>query len=74
MSKTFSAVMHSFLAAALVMMTACNSQWESMPDAELAAKAAECASINDPAPAMIQVCKNYERECQRRRSNGIYAC
>lgn len=59
---------------AAVLITACNDKWAEMPDAELAAKSVECINIRDPAPAMIQVCENYRRECERRRSNGVYVC
>ena len=57
-----------------VFLAGCESKWEKMPDDELAAKNSDCYGMNDPAPAMIQVCKNYKRECERRRSQGIYAC
>jgi hypothetical protein len=57
-----------------LFMSACESKWEKMPDDELAAKASECLNMNDPAPAMIQVCKNYKRECERRRKTGKYVC
>jgi hypothetical protein len=40
----------------------------------LAVKSADCAAVADPSSAMIQVCKNVERECASRRSNGIYVC
>ena len=62
------------LIASAIALTACESKWEKMPDHELAAKSAECYNMTDPAPAMIQACKNYQRECERRRSEGIYAC
>ena len=44
-----------------------------MSDDELADKYTECLNT-DPGPAMAQVCANVERECKRRRKNGIYAC
>ena len=62
------------MASGTVVLAACNEKWSSMSDQELAAKSAECLNMNDPAPAMIQVCKNYRRECERRRSNGVYVC
>ena len=57
-----------------LLLTACESKWEVMPDDELATKSSECLNMNDPAPAMIQVCKNYKRECERRRKTGRYVC
>jgi hypothetical protein len=59
---------------AAVLLTACDSKWKQMPNDELAAKSVECFNLSGPAPAMIQVCKNYKRECERRRENGIYVC
>ena len=67
-------VLTSFFISTLVLITACESKWQKMPDDQLAAKSAECASIADPSSAMIQVCKNYQRECERRRKNNIYVC
>lgn len=57
-----------------LFLSACESKWENMPNDELAAKSVECFNMNDPAPAMIQVCKNYKRECERRRENGVFVC
>ena len=57
-----------------VLLAACESKWNKMSDDEIAAKSSECAAIADPSSAMIQVCKNVERECERRRANGIYVC
>lgn len=60
--------------SSVVFLSACESKWEKMPNDELAAKSVECFNLIDPAPAMIQVCKNYKRECERRREKGIYVC
>jgi hypothetical protein len=57
-----------------IFLSACESKWSKMPDDELAAKSAECMAESNPSTARIQVCKNYERECERRRSKGIYVC
>jgi len=62
------------LVAAVVSLTACESKWGKMPDDELIDKSAECLNISDPGAAMIQVCKNIKRECERRREIGIYLC
>jgi hypothetical protein len=74
MKSSFKFITYPLLLVGFVMLSACESKWESMPDDELAAKNSECFGIDDPAPAMIQVCKNYKRECERRRTQGIYAC
>lgn len=63
-----------YLLPMLVLLSACESKWDKMPDDVLAAKYSECLNMNDPAAAMIQVCKNYKRECEKRRERGIYAC
>ena len=63
------------LLVSAVMLAACGgSKWEAMEDDVLAAKSAECMGVGDPGAAMIQVCKNVTRECERRRANGIFAC
>lgn len=64
----------SLFLISLTLLAACESKWEKMPDHELAEKAAECLYMNSPGPAQIQVCKNYRRECERRREKGIYVC
>jgi hypothetical protein len=60
--------------APLMLLAGCEREIESMPDNELAAKYSECLTMNDPAPAMIFACKNYKRECERRRKKGRYVC
>ena len=74
MKPTLRSVIYPLVLGTTVFLSACESKWEKMPDDELAAKNAECYTIDDPAAAMIQVCKNYKRECERRRSEGIYVC
>lgn len=68
------ALLNAMLIASVILITACESKWTKLADDQLAAKAGECASIADPSSAMIQVCKNTQRECERRRDNGIYVC
>ncbi|MFA7554888.1 MAG: hypothetical protein WCY88_11610 [Spongiibacteraceae bacterium] len=74
MSKSCASILSPLLLSSVVLLSACESKWEAMPDYELAAKQSDCLAIADPGPAMIQVCKNYQRECERRREKGIYAC
>lgn len=64
----------SALLSSAVLLAACESKWQKLPDDQLAAKAGDCAAIADPSSAMIQVCKNVTRECERRRDNGVYIC
>lgn len=58
----------------LSLLVACDSKWSKMPDDELAVKSSECAAEVSKSSARIQVCKNYERECSRRRDQGAYVC
>lgn len=74
MNAAFKPLRYPLLIIGMVFLTACESKWENMPNDELAAKSVECFNMNDPAPAMIQVCKNYKRECERRRENGVFVC
>jgi hypothetical protein len=73
-SRFFYAGLRLLLLTCTLFMAACESKWEKMPDDELAEKASECLNLNDPGPAMLQVCKNYKRECERRRKTGKYVC
>lgn len=75
MRKPLQTVLHCGLIFSAVWLAGCESKWEKMPDDELAVKAGDCLNMNDPAPAMIQVCKNYKRECERRLADtGRYVC
>ena len=62
------------LVASAILLTACDNKWTIMPDDELAQKSSECMSETDPSTARIQVCKNIERECARRRTQNNYTC
>jgi hypothetical protein len=74
MYDKFSSWLQVLMVMTAVFLTACENKWEQIPDDQLAAKASECASEDDPSSAMIQVCKNYARECERRRELGFYIC
>ena len=74
MTKALKPLIAPLIVASSIALTACESKWEKMPDDELAMKSSKCLGVSDPAPAMIQVCKNYARECERRREEGIYVC
>lgn len=67
-------LINASLLAVAVFISGCDSKWEQMTDEQLVAKTSECMSIADPSSAMIQVCKNYARECERRRGLGVYVC
>ena len=72
--NTMKSALSAMVITSAVLLAACESKWNKMSDDEIAGKSSECAAIADPSSAMIQVCKNVERECERRRSNGIYVC
>ncbi|WP_339671241.1 hypothetical protein [Dasania marina] len=67
-------ILTSALLTSVILLSACDSKWQKLADDQLAAKSSDCAAIGDPSSAMIQVCKNVARECERRRENGVYAC
>lgn len=73
MPKKLLSKIHLPLLVSAILLSGCDNKWENMPDDELAAKSSDCYG-DSLSSAMIQVCKNYERECERRRSNGIYIC
>lgn len=59
----------------MLLLGGCGSPLEHLSDNELRDKMRECRSVNSPAPAMIQACKNYKAECDRRREElGNYVC
>lgn len=64
------------LIAALVLLTACegNSKMRQMSNAELAGKRDECLRTNPSSPGKVTACENIRKECERRRSEGNYAC
>ena len=73
MPKRFLSKVYLPLLVLAIFLSGCDNKWEDMPDDELAAKSSDCYG-DSLSTAMIQVCKNYERECERRRSKGIYIC
>ena len=60
--------------ATVILLIGCENKWTTMPDDQLAHKSSECMSETDPSTARIQVCKNIERECARRRTENNYTC
>lgn len=64
----------SVLVVSVILLTACDNKWTTMPDDELAQKSSDCMAETSPSTARIQVCKNIERECSRRRSENNYTC
>jgi len=45
-----------------------------IPDEQLRAKWRECKSFSNPSRTKVLACDNYTRECDRRKSNGNFAC
>lgn len=70
----------TFLAASVIastfIFTACdgNSKMRQMSNGELASKRDECLRTNPSSPGKVTACENIRKECERRRSEGNYAC
>jgi hypothetical protein len=45
-----------------------------IPDDQLRAKWRECKTFSNPSRTKVLACDNYTRECDRRKSNGNFAC
>lgn len=55
--------------------TACgNSKMRSMSNGELVAKNDECLRANPTSPGRVTACENIRKECERRRTEGNFAC
>lgn len=56
------------------LVTACDSNLSSLEGAELRKRAYHCANETEMTTARIQICKNIQRECQRRQKAGRFDC
>ena len=56
-----------------LLLGACGSNLDGMPDADLQEKIFEC-SKSELSPGMAISCDNYRRECSRRREEGRFVC
>ena len=45
-----------------------------IPDDELRTKWRDCKSFINPSRTKVLACENYDRECDRRKRNGNFAC
>ncbi|MEO9653766.1 hypothetical protein [Marinomonas sp.] len=45
-----------------------------IPDNELRQKWRECKYLSNPSRTKALACDNYERECDRRKGKGNFAC
>lgn len=61
---------------AVVLLTAAceGSAMRNMSDGELASKRDECQRNNPTAPGRVTACENIRKECERRRTEGNFAC
>lgn len=57
-----------------LLLAACTSPFEDMPDNELADKVYACTTSTEQSPGFAIRCDNYKKECQRRRDEGKYVC
>jgi hypothetical protein len=64
----------SLAACVVLILAACGSSIEKMDDHDLRQKVYECENASDPTTVDVQSCRNYRRECERRKSAGHYVC
>jgi hypothetical protein len=66
----------TFFIASTLILSACdgNSKMRQMSNGELAGKRDECLRTNPSSPGKVTACENIRKECERRRSEGNYAC
>jgi hypothetical protein len=62
------------LFASCFMVTACDSNLSTMEGGELRKRAYRCVIETNMTVAEIQICKNIQRECQRRQDTGQFDC
>lgn len=62
------------LIASCFVVTACNNSLSVTESSELRKRAYRCATEANMSSAEIQVCKNIQRECQRREDAGQFDC
>lgn len=58
----------------LISLVGCENAFSKMEGAELRARAYRCVIAVDQTAAELQVCKNIQRECQRRQDAGRFDC
>lgn len=57
-----------------LIMSACNGSLSNIEGGELRKRAYTCVIDTNLSAAEIQVCRNIQRECQRRQKVGIFDC
>ena len=62
------------LVMSVLLVSACTNELAEIKDSELRSRAYRCVVEADQSTAEIQVCKNLERECERRREEGNFVC
>tara|TARA_R110001583_G_scaffold7467_1_gene36910 strand:- start:2232 stop:2444 length:213 start_codon:yes stop_codon:yes gene_type:complete len=62
------------LFASCFIVTACDSNLSRLDGSDLRERAYRCANEMNMTTAEIQVCKNIQRECQRRQDAGRFEC
>jgi hypothetical protein len=76
--KEFIFVKYILVTAALItscfIVTACNNSLSSTESGELRKRAYECNAETNTSISGLQICKNIERECQRREKAGQFDC
>lgn len=57
-----------------LLLVACEGGLRSVSNSELEAKSDECTARAPTNPGKVTACENIRKECERRRSEGIFAC
>ena len=63
-----------WIGVALLALSGCSSELESIPHDKLADTMHECRAGTDQSPGMAIRCDNIARECARRREEGKFVC
>lgn len=75
MLKMCSDVWRTALCCCLILtLQACGTSVEKLDDHDLRQKVFDCENASDPTTVDVQACKNYRRECERRKNAGHYVC
>lgn len=57
-----------------LLLAACEGGLRGISNSELEAKSDECIQREPTSPGKVTACENIRKECERRRSEGIFAC
>lgn len=72
--QTKSYLSRSALLLGLLLLVGCGNEMEALTDTDLQDRVYQCKRTTTLSPGQAITCENYQRECQRRRKEGRYAC